>query len=603
MMVKVNAGSLAAQASSVSTVVASRVTALNSAKQSLTSFANQAGLEGTAYQNAKSYATGVLGTLIDGMILLSEETEEGVSKLQSLYSDKCGGESLDSDVLTKKIEKDEELLAKIHDLQAHLDKHATFLSHAFDGLEATIKARLKKNKKKLKYLMEFNAESSTVFDGLTEVQDAVSAGLNYVSEGFGNFNGTFDTSGKGLDWTKTIKTGMEKRRDKVSIDKNSLLKEVKKAYKAGKINKQTYQSIKSGLVNSSTAFLKELAKAKLTDKAVETFTKESWEALSKNFQTMQFSGVLAAVNGADHHLPNTQILTKLAKRAIDTGKVSVATDKSEIECDHKNCPLSSAIVIPLHIHDVIVGTLKLYFSDAQHMTYVDRQLAEGLGNIFSTQLALGQAEEATRLLQDAEMKSLQAQVNPHFLFNALNTIYGLIRMDSEKARKLVQDFSKVIRANLQRAKQNLIPLHDELEQVNAYLALEEARFPNMVAFNLDNQTNSDDNLMIPPFTLQVLIENSYKHAFKHINKNNQLKVTIARNNDRLHIIVQDNGIGIPKEKLITLGKKTQISKKGSGTAIENLVRRLNIIYDGQASLKFESNDLGTCAIVNIPIKN
>ncbi|HGD2067951.1 TPA: hypothetical protein ACINYP_000064 [Streptococcus agalactiae] len=298
-MVKVNAGSLAAQASSVSTVVASRVTALNSAKQSLTSFANQAGLEGTAYQNAKSYATGVLGTLIDGMILLSEETEEGVSKLQSLYSDKCGGESLDSDVLTKKIEKDEELLAKIHDLQAHLDKHATFLSHAFDGLEATIKARLKKNKKKLKYLMEFNAESSTVFDGLTEVQDAVSAGLNYVSEGFGNFNGIFDTSGKGLDWTKTIKTGMEKRRDKVSIDKNSLLKEVKKAYKAGKINKQTYQSIKSGLVNSSTAFLKELAKAKLTDKAVETFTKESWEALSKNFQTMQFSGVLAAVNGAE----------------------------------------------------------------------------------------------------------------------------------------------------------------------------------------------------------------------------------------------------------------------------------------------------------------
>ncbi|MDE7505260.1 ATP-binding protein, partial [Streptococcus agalactiae] len=87
------------------------------------------------------------------------------------------------------------------------------------------------------------------------------------------------------------------------------------------------------------------------------------------------------------------------------------------------------------------------------------------------------------------------------------------------------------------------------------------------------------------------------------NKNNQLKVTIARNNDRLHIIVQDNGIGIPKEKLITLGKKTQISKKGSGTAIENLVRRLNIIYDGQASLKFESNDSGTCAIVNIPIKN
>ncbi|HEN0368029.1 TPA: hypothetical protein U3P15_001000 [Streptococcus agalactiae] len=61
--------------------------------------------------------------------------------------------------------------------------------------------------------MEFNAESTTVFGGLTEVQDAVSAGLNYVSEGFRNFNGTFDTSGKGLDWTKTIKTGREVRKE------------------------------------------------------------------------------------------------------------------------------------------------------------------------------------------------------------------------------------------------------------------------------------------------------------------------------------------------------------------------------------------------------
>ncbi|HHU3825235.1 TPA: hypothetical protein ACUBWH_000363 [Streptococcus agalactiae] len=61
--------------------------------------------------------------------------------------------------------------------------------------------------------MEFNAESSTVFGGLTEVQDAVSAGLNYVSTGFGNFNGTFDTSGKGLEWTKTIQTGMKKREE------------------------------------------------------------------------------------------------------------------------------------------------------------------------------------------------------------------------------------------------------------------------------------------------------------------------------------------------------------------------------------------------------
>ncbi|GAB6710692.1 hypothetical protein BOVMAS05_10190 [Streptococcus uberis] len=298
-MVKVNVGTMSAQASSVSAIVSQRVSALTDAKQSLSSFASQDQLKGAAYQNAKAYATSVLGPLIDGMILLSEETEKGVTKLQTLYAEKCGSESLDSEVLTDKIEKDQELLVKIQDLQEHLEKHASFLSHALDGLEATVKARLRKNKKKLKNLMEFNAESSSVFEALAEFQDSVSTGLSFVSKGFNNFNGTFDISGKGLEWTKTIQTGMKKREDKVSIDQNSLLEEAKKAYKAGKIDKQTYQSIKSGLVNSSAAFLKELAKAKITDKAVETFTEESWEALSKNLQTMQLSGVLATVNGVE----------------------------------------------------------------------------------------------------------------------------------------------------------------------------------------------------------------------------------------------------------------------------------------------------------------
>ncbi|GAA5350646.1 hypothetical protein [Streptococcus uberis] len=298
-MVKVNVGTMSAQASSVSAIVSQRVSALTDAKQSLSSFVSQDQLKGAAYQNAKAYATSVLGPLIDGMILLSEETEKGVTKLQTLYAEKCGSESLDSEVLTDKIEKDQELLVKIQDLQEHLEKHASFLSHALDGLEATVKARLRKNKKKLKNLMEFNAESSSVFEALAEFQDSVSTGLSFVSKGFNNFNGTFDISGKGLEWTKTIQTGMKKREDKVSIDQNSLLEEAKKAYKAGKIDKQTYQSIKSGLVNSSAAFLKELAKAKITDKAVETFTEESWEALSKNLQTMQLSGVLATVNGVE----------------------------------------------------------------------------------------------------------------------------------------------------------------------------------------------------------------------------------------------------------------------------------------------------------------
>ncbi|MCK1254908.1 hypothetical protein MX101_02095 [Streptococcus uberis] len=247
-MVKVNVGTMSAQASSVSAIVSQRVSALTDAKQSLSSFASQDQLKGAAYQNAKAYATSVLGPLIDGMILLSEETEKGVTKLQTLYAEKCGSESLDSEVLTDKIEKDQELLIKIQDLQAHLDKHASFLSHALDGLEATVKARLRKNKKKLKNLMEFNAESSSVFEALAEFQDSVSTGLSFVSTGFNNFNGTFDTSGKGLEWTKTIQTGMKKRED-------SKAKELKKKKEEQKESLENVNNVSKIVSYGSTANL------------------------------------------------------------------------------------------------------------------------------------------------------------------------------------------------------------------------------------------------------------------------------------------------------------------------------------------------------------
>ncbi|HEN6407279.1 TPA: hypothetical protein U7F20_001296 [Streptococcus agalactiae] len=92
--------------------------------------------------------------------------------------------------------------------------------------------------------MEFNAESSTVFDGLTEVQGAVSAGLNYVSERFGSFNGTFDTSGKGLDWTKTIQTGMKKREvAKAEELKKKKAKESKKVRENINNNEVSYENL------------------------------------------------------------------------------------------------------------------------------------------------------------------------------------------------------------------------------------------------------------------------------------------------------------------------------------------------------------------------
>lgn len=353
------------------------------------------------------------------------------------------------------------------------------------------------------------------------------------------------------------------------------------------------------LANQTLPYLRQgltIASCQPVAKIIQQYMQVAAVSLTDNEKILAFVG-----EGADHHVPDGAILTRLAQRAITSGDILIAQSRHEIECHDPHCPLSSAIVIPLKVEQETLGTLKLYFSESERMTFVEQELAQGLGNIFSTQLALGQAEMASRLLQDSEIKSLQAQINPHFLFNSLNTISALIRMDSQRARVLVQDFSKFLRANLQGARKNVIPLSEELDQVQAYLALENARFPEKVTFKLEIQDGTDTAQTVPPFTLQVLVENAYKHAFKDRKTGNQLVVSISQSASALCLTVRDNGGGIPRERLALLGKKELRSEEGTGSAIENLSRRLAILYGQRAQLVFSSDPSGTLATVTIPL--
>ncbi|MBM6613786.1 sensor histidine kinase [Desemzia sp. RIT804] len=315
--------------------------------------------------------------------------------------------------------------------------------------------------------------------------------------------------------------------------------------------------------------------------------------------------ILAHVGAAsDHHIPSIEILTDLSKKVLRTGKISEAHSREEIGCNHNGCPLEAAIVIPLKSKQKTIGTLKMYFTDKSKLTFVERQLAEGLGNIFSQQIELGEVEWQSKLLQDAEIKSLQSQVNPHFFFNTLNTISALIRIDSEKARSLLIQLSNFFRSNLTGARTNLIPLTKELEQVNAFQTLEEARFPGR--YHLTVQYDKKlEQVLLPPFLIQVLVENAYRHAFKGRKKGNQVVVSIRNSGDAIHISVQDNGVGIEPDVLTRLGKEIVFSEKGSGSAVENLNKRLLSLFGESAQLQFDSTPEGTtvsCVISHTKIE-
>lgn len=312
--------------------------------------------------------------------------------------------------------------------------------------------------------------------------------------------------------------------------------------------------------------------------------------------------ILAHVGAAsDHHVPRKKIITDLSKQVIKSGEIKEAHNRHEIGCTHPGCPLEGAIVIPLYVHNEVTGTLKLYFTDSNKLTYVERRLAEGLANIFSSQIELGEIETQSKLLKDAEIKSLQAQVNPHFFFNAMNTISALIRVDSERARELLLNLSNFFRSNLQGAKSTSITIEKEIQQVEAYLALEQARFPERfnIHFDIDEALKY---AKVPPFIIQILVENAIKHAFHNRKSNNDVYVKVKEGQQTIEISVEDNGFGIPEEKRAHIGHNEVTSTSGTGSALENLNKRLIGLYNSNAQLNFTTSDSGTKFYTSIPLE-
>lgn len=261
--------------------------------------------------------------------------------------------------------------------------------------------------------------------------------------------------------------------------------------------------------------------------------------------------------GDDHHLPGTPISSKHTKQAIDNCEL-VYADGYEVPycCSlYDKCKLGSALVIPLigGNHEVI-GTIKLYEPKHKLFSTINLTLGEGIAKLLSNQILTGRYNRQQTLLTQAELRLLQAQVNPHFLFNALNTINAVIRRDPDKARQLIQHLSQFFRRNL---KQNIetVTLEEELQHVHAYLEIERARF----ADRLQVEVNIDDallNITIPTFTLQPLVENAIKHGTSNLLASGKLTINACQNDQRIVLEVRDNaGLYQPVGEESGLGMK------------------------------------------------
>jgi two-component system LytT family sensor kinase len=191
-------------------------------------------------------------------------------------------------------------------------------------------------------------------------------------------------------------------------------------------------------------------------------------------------------------------------------------------------------------------------------------------------------------LVEAELRALRAQINPHFLFNSLNTIAALIPLEPEKAEKFTVRLAKVFRYVLLHADRPLSALDEEMDFLRTYLEIEQIRFGERLLVEFDVE-NSIAYRAVPSLILQPLVENAIKHGIAPKVGNSRILVQAKRRNGFILLSVEDDGVGLSAQGA-RLGRVLPDAHSGAGVGLQNVRERLQTMYGATAGL----------ALVNIP---
>ncbi len=213
-----------------------------------------------------------------------------------------------------------------------------------------------------------------------------------------------------------------------------------------------------------------------------------------------------------------------------------------------------------------------------------------LGSVIVEQVERFRSEELKRLAAQAELRALQAQINPHFLFNALNTLYGSIDRSSYEARRMVLNLAEIFRYFLQ-GDRSLIPLSEELRIVQAYLEIEALRLGDRLETKLEIG-ESAHSVMIPILSIQPLVENAVKHGIATRQGGGRVTLRVQNGESGLRVTVEDTGLGFEASK--------KLSREGTGVGLDNVRRRLKLSYGPGAILDIDSSEAGSTVCFLIP---
>ncbi len=256
----------------------------------------------------------------------------------------------------------------------------------------------------------------------------------------------------------------------------------------------------------------------------------------------------------------------------------VSHDK--LPCDHRgNCRMRTAVLMPIIVEDEVEAVL-LVLGRTKGKRIV--QMADTVNRFISTQLHAAKLEETKHQLQQAEIKALRAQISPHFVYNALNTISSLIRTDPEEARELLQDFADFTRYCF-RAEGTFTTLSEELRNIDRYLTIEGARYgPRLnVRLKIAPEVQS---VVLPFLLIQPLVENAVKHGIAGKPGGGTVTVTAHDRGPEAEISVEDDGVGMDPALL----ENMRDSAGSAHIGLSGINRRMHQVYDQRYSLMVET---------------
>jgi signal transduction histidine kinase len=206
-------------------------------------------------------------------------------------------------------------------------------------------------------------------------------------------------------------------------------------------------------------------------------------------------------------------------------------------------------------------------------------LFRGIGYYLSFREKERMAQQLQSQLVHAQMRALRMQLNPHFLFNTMNSISSLMRSDVGAADLMLEQLSRLLRITLHRGDAQLIPLSDEMEFIEMYLAMQGRRFAGRV----NQQVNVDPGVhdaLVPAMILQPIVENAYSHGLSHLSKNGLLSIEAESHGPLLRLAVTNNGVGIVAAE----------PRNGNGVGLSNVRERLLMHYGGDHTFSMSQID-------------